>query len=218
MKILMIGNSATYVNDIPKLLEKLISENGTEATVDSVTKGGRKLYENLAEGDQYGERIKQLVAENKYDVLFLQEQTCLPLWDRKGFSDSVSKLMDIVKAEKTVLYATPPRKEGAKFLKQSTLTVYGMTRGIINAYKFAARKNKATLSPVTMCFYNVMTSHPELELHAPDRAHCSYVGSCIATLSHYKAIFGVLPESCASLGIDADTLAIIKEGVSATKA
>ena len=213
----MIGNSATYVNDIPKLLEKLISENGTEATVDSVTKGGRKLYENLAEGDQYGERIKQLVAENKYDILFLQEQTCLPLWDRKGFSDSVGKLMDIVKADRTVLYATPPRKKGAKFLNQSTLTVYGMTKGIHDAYKTVARKRRAILSPVTKCFYNIMTSHPELELHAADRAHCSYLGSCVATLCHYKAIFGQLPEDCSSLQLDSNTLNVIKEEINNTR-
>ena len=213
----MIGNSATYVNDIPKLLEGLISENGTEVTVDSVTKGGRKLYENLAEDDENGKRIRQLAAENKYDILFLQEQTCLPLWDKRGFSDSVGKLMDIVKADRTILYATPPRKEGAKFLKQSTLTVYGMTKGIHEAYKAVARKHKAGLSPVTKCFYNIMTSRPELELHASDRAHCSYLGSCVATLCHYKAIFGQLPEYCGTLELDSETLTVIKEEINNTR-
>ena len=53
MNILMIGNSYTYYNDMPKILESLAIENGKDVRVDSVTKGGRKLYANLLPEDEY---------------------------------------------------------------------------------------------------------------------------------------------------------------------
>ena len=46
MNILFIGNSYTYVHNVPELFEKLAKENEKNITVDSVTKGARKLYEN----------------------------------------------------------------------------------------------------------------------------------------------------------------------------
>ena len=42
MKLLFIGNSYTYFNEMPEQLEALMRENGFDVTVHSVTKGGRK--------------------------------------------------------------------------------------------------------------------------------------------------------------------------------
>ena len=43
MKILFIGNSYTYFNDMPGLFEKECEKNGVTADVDSVTAGGYRL-------------------------------------------------------------------------------------------------------------------------------------------------------------------------------
>ena len=49
MKVLFIGNSYTFFNDMPNMLAALAAENGYSVSVDSVTKGGRKLFSNLDE-------------------------------------------------------------------------------------------------------------------------------------------------------------------------
>ena len=216
MKILMIGNSAIYYHDIPKTLESLIKENGYEVQIDSVTKGGRKLYENLNPDDENGKTINSLCQANRYDILFLQEQTVLPLSDIELFRDSAKKLQNIVKADRTVLYATPPRKEGAKYLVESGKTVYEMAKGITDAYYDVASSMNAEVSPVSMCVYNVMKAHPEIELHAEDRAHFSYTGSCVAALAHYKAIFGKLPKKHETVKLDKETINIFKEIIDQT--
>ena len=72
MKILFIGNSYTFFSDMPKLLESLAKTNGKQLIADSVTKGGRHLYENLQDEDPYGEQIKTLINTNNYDALILQ--------------------------------------------------------------------------------------------------------------------------------------------------
>ena len=216
MKILMIGNSATYYHDIPKTLEELITENGYSAKIDSVTKGGRKLYENLQPDDEYGKNIQALCQANKYDILFLQEQTVLPLADKELFRDSARKLKDLVKADRTILYATPPRKDGAKYLVESGKTVYEMAKGITDAYYDVADSINAEVSPVSMCVYNVMKAHPEIELHAEDRAHFSYTGSCVAAIAHYKAIFGKHPEKHQAIKLNDETIGIFKEIINQT--
>ena len=53
MNILFIGNSYTYYNDMPNILEALAKENGKDLSADAVTKGGRKLYANLDAEDEY---------------------------------------------------------------------------------------------------------------------------------------------------------------------
>ena len=74
MKILFIGNSATYCNDMPLILEALINANRKNAKVDSVTRGGDRLCENLSDGDKKNAELKELLSVNEYDVLFLQER------------------------------------------------------------------------------------------------------------------------------------------------
>ena len=51
MKILMLGNSYTYFFDMPQILQALLDENCVDAKVDSVTAGGRVLWQNLDEND-----------------------------------------------------------------------------------------------------------------------------------------------------------------------
>ena len=216
MKILMIGNSATYYHDIPKTLEGLINENGTDAVIDSVTKGGRKLYENLDPTDENHKKIMELISENKYNVLFLQEQTVLPLNDKELFKSSAKALNDIVKADRTILYATPPRKEGAQYLIESGKTVFEMADGITKAYTEVAADIGAELSPVSMCLYNLMQSNPEINLHHHDNAHLSYEGSCVAAIAHYKAIFGKLPKKHSSINLDNETIRIFKKVIDQT--
>ena len=118
MKTLFIGNSYTFFNDLPKILEDLSRENGKDLTADSVTKGGRHLYQNLAEEDEYGEKVKSLIKTNEYDALFLQEQSFFAIVDFDKFLFGVESLKNLVSAKRTILYATWGRKSGSSKLEE----------------------------------------------------------------------------------------------------
>lgn len=216
MNILFIGNSYTFYHDMPKLLEALALENGMEVRVDSVTKGGRRLYENLAAEDEKHLRIEVLVSENSYDVLFLQEQSFFALVDYEKFEYGVSRLIDAVKAKRNILYATWGRKSGSDVLKKHGWTSQEMTFGLDAAYRKAANACGAEVSPVGMCFYRIAERYPALELYDADLSHPSYLGSCVAALAHYRAIFGELPEKTSVLGLEEQTLRIVKDTVDQT--
>ena len=206
MKILFIGNSYTYFSDMPQLLEQLMRENGIDVTIHSVTKGGRKLFENLQQNDENSEKITELVDENLYDILFLQEQSYLPAVNYEVFEDGARRLKEKVLAKQTILYATWGRKEGCPLLTEKGWTNESMTAALKDAYDRAGAAIGARVSHVGLCFARVREIAPELELYHPDMSHPSYTGSCVAALCHYKMITGTLPKNTACLktdGIDA---------------
>ncbi len=202
MNILFIGNSYTYYNDMPKIFEKLALENGKDVVVDFVTKGGRKLYENLVVEDEYHQRIVGLCSEKQYDVLFLQEQSYFALVDYEKFLEGLSGLMKLIGADRTVFYATWGRKEGCPLLDELKLTRAEMGKKLEEAYQKAADALGAGLSPVGRAFQATCETAPELELYMPDLSHPSLLGSTLAALVHYRTVFGQLPQSCESLSID----------------
>ena len=201
MKILFIGNSYTYYNDMPKLLEALLIENGYDAKIDSVTKGGRKLFANLEAGDEYNAQILELVSKNSYDALFLQEQSYFPLVDHDKFENAVKALKELVGAERTILYATWGRKAGCPLLDELKLSSAEMTDALTEVYTRAASALGCELSPVGSAFKSI---GDKLELYNTDLSHPSFIGSALAAIVHYKSLIGALPQKISSLGIDKD--------------
>ena len=201
MKILFIGNSYTFFNDMPAMLEALAKENGNGIIQHSVTKGGRHLYENLADGDVYGEKIKELISENDYDVLILQEQSFFAITGYDQFIYGIKTLKDLVGAKRTILYSTWGRKTGSTKLEELGLTSEEMTEKLTKAYKSASNITSSEISPVGTAFLKISRAMPEIDLYKPDLSHPSYIGSAVGTICHYRTIFGKMPTVTASLDL-----------------
>lgn len=206
MNILFIGNSYTFYNDMPKMLEALVKENGRRVKVDSVTKGGRKLFENLDPEDEKYKQITELLSETHFDLLFLQEQSYFALVDYERFLFGLTELKSLVGADRTALYATWGRKVGSALLEDKGWTSEGMTGDLDKAYTLAAETLSAEVSPVGRYFSELAAAYPELELYNPDLSHPSYLGSCGAAIMHYKTAFGELPQKCDSLHLDSEDI------------
>ena len=214
MNILFIGNSYTYFSDLPALFASLCAVNGHDVRVDSVTCGGRRLHENLNAfcndfnpDDEYSKKISELVEETEYDVLFLQEQSCLPIVEPQMFLAGVVGLSTVIGAWRTILYATWGRADGSDTLAHYGWTRESMTKGLYDAYCQAAMIAHAEVSPVGLCFASLVESHPEIDLYDPDKSHPSYAGTCVAALSHYKTVFGEMPRDLSALKLDGEAVA-----------
>ena len=68
MRILFIGNSATYVHDIPETLARLATDAGFPTECVRVVKGGWKLSQHADTGSRALAEI-----ENNYDIVVLQD-------------------------------------------------------------------------------------------------------------------------------------------------
>ena len=207
MKILMLGNSYTYFSDMPKILQALLDENGVDAKVDSITAGGRRLVQNLDEGDALHAEVVAKCQESAYDVLILQEQSHTPMSHYREFLRGVCGCVELVKPARTVMYATWGRKEGCDLLDEFGWTNQSMTEGLAAAYDAAARKVGGECAHVGKSFSKIRKAYPEMELYDPDLSHPSYAGSCVAALTIYKKITSSLPAKTASLNMDANDVA-----------
>ncbi|MBQ9116135.1 MAG: hypothetical protein IJY04_03840 [Clostridia bacterium] len=213
MKILFIGNSYTYFNDLPGLVEKLAEENGINTQALSVTKGGWRIWQYLDNGDEHTEKMEKTLSENTFDAVILQDQSLIALKDNEKFTDGISRMNQKLndKSDRVILYQTWGRKQGSPVLEENSWSYDEMANGITSAYRNLAKQLEIELSPVGECFYLVNGEHPEIELYNDDKSHPSPLGSRLAAIVHYRTLFGVLPKSYASLELSMDTLKIFTE-------
>ena len=215
MKILFIGNSYTYFNDMPTLFSRLCGCNGKQAQVFSVTKGGRKLHENLDSADQTTRELEAVVQQNPMDVVILQEHSVLPITDFDRFSANIKRLMEKIGPARYVLYQTWARKAGAEFLQEHKLTPRTMAVKLKEAYAKVADITGADLAPVGQCFLAVSETHPEINLYDPDLTHPSYAGSCLSAMTHYRTVFGEMPTDLSCFDLPEETKQVFLETVMA---
>ncbi len=212
MKILFVGNSYTYYNDMPKLLEGLANANGHPAEVFAVTKGGRKLHQHLDVEDEYSRPLVELSdGRHHFDWVFLQEQSYLPLEDFGLFADGVRRLAERLcpVTDGFILYQTWGRRDDHPLLAERGWTHESMADGLAEAYQKMAKEIGAKVSPVGRAFTRVYRGHPEIELYAQDLFHPSYIGSCLAALTHYETLFGEKPRDLSALDLPAETLEVL---------
>lgn len=213
MKVLFVGNSYTFYNDLPGLFEKLARENGREVTVFSVTEGGRKLVKFQKTEDPYTQRLEELLAREHFDTVFLQEFSTLPAEDYGTFFSGVRYLVEKMRgrADRTILYATWGRKPGSPDLERLGWTNESMTRALADSYTKAAKELGLDVSYVGPAFRKVLVRHPEIELYDPDKTHPSREGSALAAMVHYGTIFGEMPSSAHSLELSRDVLSVFMD-------
>ena len=75
-RILMIGNSLTYTNNIPAMVQNLCRASGINATVESVTLGGNSLTDDVNPGTGNGSpslEAKKNVSQQMYNKLKYQK-------------------------------------------------------------------------------------------------------------------------------------------------
>ena len=216
MKVLFIGNSYTAFHEMPQIFSDLCRDNGKDVTVEHVLKGGRKLWENLDVEDDWSEKLRALCAVGGYDVAILQEQSVIPATDRQEFFDGAKRIADyIAKTSPTVrfvLYQTWGRKAGHAMLEKIGMTSEEMSEKLIAGYAECAKLIGADISPVGELFFKAYHSKKVcVNIYYPDKTHPSYAGSCIAALSHYRTVFGSLPENMNAIGLPKQDLADILE-------
>ncbi|MBY0503523.1 MAG: hypothetical protein K2X03_06430 [Bryobacteraceae bacterium] len=177
VRVLFVGNSYTYYNSLPSMVEELAQAAGLDIETKAFTRGGSTLLEM-----ELHPELRALFNE-KWDYVVLQEQSTLGFSSWNGelsvndpayFLQGARLLAQRAKASnaKLILYATWARKKRPEI--QSHLD-YG--------YQAAAREVNATIAPVGRAWAAVRELQPSLELFDPDGSHPSangsYLGACV---------------------------------------
>lgn len=201
-RILFIGNSFTYFNDLPFILQQLAAAAGTEVYTRMVAYGGARLAQYL-EADYPGcPDAEAALAAADWDAVVLQEQSFTPYKDPDAFIASVRAWTEKIHAACShagiFLYQTWSYRDGSDRLKETVPdTGYaGFYEGLKAGYEAAARRTGAVVVPVGTVFYRISRELPDVNLFAPDDFHPSPQGSLAAGMTFYRFMLRTLiPEA-----------------------
>ena len=189
MRILMLGNSFTFVNHMPDMLARL-----TGAEVVQHTRGGARLAEQLNPSTKMGARTQVALRDEKWDYVVLQEMSNGPITSKESFLKNTALLCEQIRANgaKPILYATWAYEKGGKQLAEFGMDYEEMYRQMYEAYHDAAEQNHALIADAGRRFYELADTR---SLYAADGCHPNEEGSRIAA----EAIAAVIAEDQAQL-------------------
>lgn len=194
-KVLFIGNSYTYVNNLPQLLADLALSKQDTVVFDQSVFGGF-TFGNHCNTPQTWQKIRS----NSWDVVILQAQSQEP-----SFSPSqvlantypyAKQLNDSVKAanpcSEVMFYMTWGRKNGDASNCASyppVCSYLGMQARLRESYMMFKDSCRATCAPVGVAWKKHVSLYPSVDLYQPDESHPSMHGSYLAACVFYSSIF-----------------------------
>ncbi|MCO5259231.1 MAG: PKD domain-containing protein [Crocinitomicaceae bacterium] len=195
LRVLFIGNSYTYVNDLPNVIKDMAAVDGNYLEHASSTPGGQTLQQHCS-----NTTTLNLIRQGDWDYVVIQEQSQVPSFPDgqvisqfypyvKQLNDSIHKYNPCAK---NMFYVTWGRKNGdAQNCPYFTplCTYEGMDNLLTLRYTNAADTINAILSPVGPLWRELRTNHASIELYSSDESHPSPAGTYAAACSFYSMLF-----------------------------
>jgi hypothetical protein len=180
VRILFIGNSYTYSNDLPAMLQAMALAAPQPITIDAgtVLVGGATLRDHW-DGD-----ARNAIRRGDWDYVVLQEQSLRPIDATREFIEYGRRLGEEIRAVKArpVLYLTWARKSRPSSQE-------ALNRG----YLRLADEIGAIVVPVGPAWSEFRRLDGTSELYTEDGSHPSALGSLLAASMFFRTLFGVLP-------------------------
>ena len=200
IRVLFLGNSYTYVNDLPKIIKDIAINEGKVFTYESVTPGGCTLFQHL---DSQTSMSK--IRQGNWDYVILQEQSQLPVIDyyrHNTLKPSYKSLHDSIMLynpkAKVVGYMTWGLRYGGQqcvnfgdglYCSANFVDFNHMQDSLTAAYCENAYATNSYVAPVGEAWKSALAAEPSLVLHSSDNSHPSYDGSYLAACVFYSVFW-----------------------------
>lgn len=162
-KILFIGNSLTYVNNLPELVVKA----GKEKNIPISTK--MVAYANYALEDHWNDgEIQNLVASGQFDFVVVQQGPSSQEEGRSMLMEYGAKIKSLCDQHhaKLVFFMIWPARSN-----------FHMFDGVIKNYTEAAASTSSILCPVGQIWKKHFSDTGDYSYYGPDQFHPSLAGS-----------------------------------------
>jgi hypothetical protein len=197
LRVLFVGNSYTYVNDLPTVVKQLADSAAVPLTVDSVTLGGASLADHASSTGAV-DRIRQ----GGWTHVVLQGQSVEPLVDPVTFASGAAALAAEVKkvGAQTVFYETWARKAGDGVYQQpwSGGTPAAMQAGLRAAYQEVAAVASGVVAPAGDAWETTLSQQPTIVLFQADGSHPSLDGTYLVACVFHAILTGHSPVGIAA--------------------
>lgn len=186
IRVLFIGNSLTYANEMPRIFEKLFDASSKQKlTVEVLAEPNFGLQDHWEK-----KKAIKLLEKKKWDFVILQQGPSASQEGRQALS------------EYSKIFLAAIKKSGAKpalYMVWPALTRSGDFDGVIASYASAAREINGILLPVGCVWRSARRSNPKLQLYSEDGFHPSTTGSYLAALVILKTLFNTVPDKLPKL-------------------
>jgi len=198
-EVLFIGNSYTYVNNLPTLVEQIALTFGDTLIHDSSTPGGA-TFSMHSTNSQTISKINQQV----WDYVILQAQSqepsLSPGYVNANVYPALQTLINIISQSsiciEPMFFMTWGRKYGdaSNCVPWPPVCTYlGMQEQLRLRYLDFASIHNASCTPVGMAWKQSIEQDSTLNLYSPDNSHPSIYGSYLAACTFYASIFKKSP-------------------------
>ena len=210
LRVLFIGNSATYTHELPQMLQTLARKAGYDITTDSYAKSGYELSRYLEDGNVNKTPLLNKIATG-FDIVFLQDNSECALSEEKGDLswDAHEALNQAIRAAggETYMYIRPPSGKDKSGLNSfAQCREYDKFFGSISAAIGAenAYVNRAFAYAIENTSYNLWGS---------DNAHVSEYGAYLAVCVFFATLYDTSSSVLDSNGIIPDADAMILQDI-----
>ena len=177
IKVLFIGNSHTYVNDLPKLFKEFARIDGYNTEAFMIAHAGWKLKQHASEPD-----VKFNILNGKFDYVVLQEHAH-PFGPKEEVMDAIRKIDEFIKEAHSKLVIFPT------WAKKNERSVQGFMSEV---HREIGKELKGIVANVDIDWWNSIDNNPDIDLYGPDGAHASIYGSSLAAKAIWETIKGDL--------------------------
>ncbi len=197
LRILFIGNSYTYVNDLPHVFAGLARSGGHKVETGMAAEGGWSLSDHARSSSSL-DRLNS----SKWDFVVLQEQSQIPASEpaRTGtMYPAVRALVRQIEADgaRPILFLTWAHRDG---WPENGLPGYeDMQVEIDRGYLGIAQDLSLPVAPVGYAWLIAYRQESRLDLWQDDGSHPSPQGTYLAACVFYAAIFRQSPEGLSYL-------------------
>lgn len=212
--ILFVGNSHTFVNELPDIFMRIADSMGHDTDIYSLTEGYYTLTDYADTKDELGAELDAALTGMDWDFVVLQENTndAFAAADQ-GMLKAAQTLDEKIKAAggQTALLMTWAPKEGLSNGSFS-LSKEEVQTTLANNYIKVADELGSLLIPAGVAFMACNAKYPDIELWDEDGSHPSIEGSYLAALTAFAVIYQQSPVGCTeNMGIDEDTAEKLQE-------
>ncbi len=174
LTVLFIGNSLTYTNDLPDLVRSIAEAAGHSLAASQLA------YPNYSLEDHWNAGVAAAIREARPDVVVMQQgPSSLPENQiyLRAWADTLAQVIREVGARPALLMVWPDRTRMDYFAD------------VRDAYRQAALATRGIFVPAGQAWLEAWALDPDLALYGPDGFHPSRLGSEVAALTLFRALF-----------------------------
>lgn len=177
MNILFIGNSYTYVNNLPAQISLLHNSQNNKKLIfaEQISFGGASLRQHWERSDA----LKRIHSK-QWDFVVLQEQSSKPYENREETIKYASLFINEIKKSKAfpLLYLTWANQKNP----QNQLLIN-------ETYYKISNQTNCKVIPVGILWNYINNEYPFLNLYFSDGSHPSPLGTYVSSLVFYSILF-----------------------------